>query len=84
MNIHRNSIGVEISPSVMRIASLHQSKGVLHLSATGEARLPYQDFDDLYQHPKECSDVLDSLCEQIGTSSYKPYFSLLVDTSSVI
>ena len=54
---------------MMRIASLHQSKGVLHLSATGEARLPYQDFDDLYQHPKECGDVLDGLCEQNGIQS---------------
>ena len=69
MNIHRNSIGVEISPSVMRIASLHQSKGALHLSATGETRLSYQDFDDLYQHPKECGNALDGLCSQNGIHS---------------
>ena len=71
MNIHRNSIGVEISPARLRIASLRQSKGVLHLSAYDEARLPYRDFDDLYRHPKECGSVLDNLCEQNSIQSGK-------------
>ncbi len=64
MNIHRNSIGVEISPSVLRVASLSRRNGVLHLTATGAVRLPYRDFDDLYEHPKECGDALNDLCVQ--------------------
>ena len=64
MNIHGNSIGVEISPSVLRVASLFRRKGTLHLAATGETRLPYRDFDDLYRHPMECGNVLNDLCTQ--------------------
>ena len=64
MNIHGNSIGVEISPSVLRVASLFRHKRVLRLSATGETRLPYRDFDDLYEHPVECGNALNDLCTQ--------------------
>ncbi len=69
MNIHRNNIGVEISPSVLRVASLLRGKGVLHLTATGEVRLPYRDFDDLYKHPEECGSALNDLCTRSGIQS---------------
>ncbi len=69
MNIHRNNIGVEISPSVLRVASVLRRKGELHLTATGEMRLPYCDFDDLYKHPNECGNALNDLCAQSGIQS---------------
>ena len=69
MNIHRNSIGVEISPSVLRVASLLRRQGALHLTATDEVRLPYQNFDDLYKHPNECGDALNDLCAHSGIQS---------------
>ena len=69
MNIHRDNIGVEISPSVLRVASVLRRKDELHLTATGEMRLPYRDFDDLYKHPNECGNALNDLCAQSGIQS---------------
>ena len=69
MNIYRNSIGVEISPSALRIACLVQRKGALHISAIDKEPLPYDDFDDLYRHPEKCGDVLNRLCAQHNIQS---------------
>ncbi|MXX98342.1 MAG: hypothetical protein F4Y58_00325 [Gammaproteobacteria bacterium] len=64
MNSYRNSIGVEIIPSAVRLASLVRRKGAMYLSAAAEVRLSYCDFDDLYRHPKKCGDILNDLCKQ--------------------
>ncbi len=54
---------------MLRIASLLRRKGELHLTTTGEMRLPYRDFDDLYKHPNECGNALNDLCAQSGIQS---------------
>ena len=69
MNIYRNSIGVEISPTAVRVVRLVRRKNALLMSALAETRLSYCDFDDLYRQPKACSDVLNGLCKQNGIQS---------------
>jgi len=69
MNIYQNSIGVEVSPSALRIARLISYRRALNMSVLDEVRLPYKDFDDLYRHAKECGDALNKLCQQNNIQS---------------
>ena len=64
MNIYKSSIGVEIIPSALRIARLLHHKDADHLTMTAAAQLCYRDYDDLYQHPKTCGNILNDLCRQ--------------------
>ncbi|MBC6414436.1 MAG: hypothetical protein GDA45_06110 [Chromatiales bacterium] len=71
MNIYGSSIGVEISPSAVRIAQILRRKGALQLTAVAQTQLCYDNFDDLYKHPKECSDVLNDLCTRNNIQASK-------------